>query len=327
MNFSSIDNLSWINIKRMVIELLPIAIIASYLSKKDFIKNYVNIMTIISLISLIHIFIVYFAPNFIEFMSRKIILGNHPYIISPFYTWGWNDIFERNSGPFWEPGAFQGYINIAILSIIFYKNDIKYLKCKILILIITLITTQSTTGYIVFLIIIIMFGFNIIKEFTNNLLIKILIVFMIIGSGIYIISSNNISNKLEVENGSTIMRSNDFGQSLKMISEKPLGYGNTYEKTIRERSLGIINNSNGILSMAYTYGIIFFMYYIYRLIVGLQNTFRVTNIIKRIGIVAIFIILHSTEGLVWLPIYLIFVFKWKDEENKNNKIEDLRNEG
>ncbi|MDK0943041.1 O-antigen ligase family protein [Clostridium perfringens] len=321
INFYNIDNLSWISIKGMVLELLTVAIISSYLTKKEFIKNYVNIMVVISLISLIHISIVYFSPNFIELISKKIFLGNHPYIISPFYTWGWNDVFERNSGPFWEPGAFQGYINIAILAIIFYKNDIKNLKYKILILITTLITTQSTTGYIVFLIIIIMFGINIIKEFTNNLGVKILIIFMIIGSGVYIISSNNISNKLEFENGSTIMRSNDFEKSLKMISEKPLaGYGNSYEKLTREKSLGIISNSNGILAMTYTYGIIFSTYYIYRLIVGLQDTFTVKSIIKRIGIILIFIILHCTEGLIWLPIYLIFIFQWKYEENNNTKM-------
>lgn len=61
----------------------------------------------------------------------------------------------RNSGMFWEPGAFQGFIMIVPL---LYLNHLKYLwdnyRKECIVLIITLVTTQSTTGYIAFAILI-----------------------------------------------------------------------------------------------------------------------------------------------------------------------------
>ena len=61
----------------------------------------------------------------------------------------------RNSGMFWEPGAFQGFIMIVPL---LYLNNLKYLwdnyRKECIVLIITLVTTQSTTGYIAFAILI-----------------------------------------------------------------------------------------------------------------------------------------------------------------------------
>lgn len=58
---------------------------------------------------------------------------------------------ERNAGMFWEPGAFQGYIMMVPL---LFSNQLKQLwkkhKSGCVILLIALLTTQSTTGYIAF---------------------------------------------------------------------------------------------------------------------------------------------------------------------------------
>lgn len=52
----------------------------------------------------------------------------------------------RNSGIFWEPGAFQFFINMALLlGVIYSRLD----RTTVAILLITLATTQSTTGYLV----------------------------------------------------------------------------------------------------------------------------------------------------------------------------------
>lgn len=58
----------------------------------------------------------------------------------------------RNSGFTWEPGAFQGFINIAFIfiSIAKVKTD-KRERLKFWILVISLLTTASTTGYLCFL--------------------------------------------------------------------------------------------------------------------------------------------------------------------------------
>lgn len=57
----------------------------------------------------------------------------------------------RNCGPFWEPGAFAGYI--CIVFVLFFKDLIllwKVYKKEVKILLFALFTTFSTQGYIVF---------------------------------------------------------------------------------------------------------------------------------------------------------------------------------
>ncbi len=72
----------------------------------------------------------------------------------------------RNSGMFWEPGAFQGYINLAIL---LYLGDFRKFfsehKKSFLILSLALVTTQSTTGYIVYAFLMAFFIFTSIRRF------------------------------------------------------------------------------------------------------------------------------------------------------------------
>lgn len=56
----------------------------------------------------------------------------------------------RNCGPFWEPGAFQGFINMALLFEVLYNHDRdKRWWLRIIVFIVTIITTYSTGGYIV----------------------------------------------------------------------------------------------------------------------------------------------------------------------------------
>lgn len=84
-----------------------------------------------------------------------------PYGYAPFYTWGMNGTISlRNSGPFWEPGAFQGYIWIAVLFLLFDidKKCIKYRKAVLALFIITLLTTQSATGYVLLILAFVFFN-------------------------------------------------------------------------------------------------------------------------------------------------------------------------
>lgn len=63
----------------------------------------------------------------------------------------------RNCGLFWEPGAFQFFINLAFLLGIAYKQ-LRWGHA--LVLGIALLSTQSTTGYIVFTLILLGYGFT-----------------------------------------------------------------------------------------------------------------------------------------------------------------------
>ena len=79
---------------------------------------------------------------------RVELLGTDVFKYSFYHCWGYGIGTTRNAGMFWEPGAFQCYINLALVILFFDKNKEEYngKKFKLIIFIITLLTTQSTTG-------------------------------------------------------------------------------------------------------------------------------------------------------------------------------------
>lgn len=68
----------------------------------------------------------------------------------------------RNQSIFWEPGAFQTYINLALIFDIFYFKN--FSKKRLIVYAIAIITTFSTAGYIVALFI--------VYAYTTSLLMK-----------------------------------------------------------------------------------------------------------------------------------------------------------
>lgn len=64
----------------------------------------------------------------------------------------------RNCGPFWEPGAFQGFVNLALLfeTLYLYKHN-KLISLPLIIYIVTILTTTSTGGYVTMFVILIIF--------------------------------------------------------------------------------------------------------------------------------------------------------------------------
>lgn len=87
--------------------------------------------------------------------------------------------YNRNIGMFWEPGAFQTFINIALL-IELSKEEAKCNYKRIVVYIITIITTYSTTGYITMMLILLTLFFkrsksNSMKKFVLFLTVALLL--------------------------------------------------------------------------------------------------------------------------------------------------------
>ena len=109
---------------------------------KNFTEIYVNIMAVLSLISLFFYFFYYFFNFKIGIQISEI--STHNFL----YHYKNEGVMQvRNSGPFWEPGAFSGYL---ILALFFILRDLRNKKTLVTscILIATILTTRSTTGYI-----------------------------------------------------------------------------------------------------------------------------------------------------------------------------------
>lgn len=209
---------------------------------------YFNVIYIISAISLIFLTLNYLGINIgIQFEKfRTIFIYNNLIHLEEAHVF-------RNCGMFWEPGAFQGYIMLAFL---FYIDDYKSLwkihKRKCIILTLALLTTFSTTGYIVYLLYIAYIVFNSgISPYIKTSVVSIMLVCCIYAYN----SIDFLGDKIEgqYENAMSL-RTNEVSWTrmgamkidLQHISRHPL-VGNGFVMTSRYENLGdkMVGSGNG----------------------------------------------------------------------------------
>lgn len=317
--------------KNTIIEIFQALIVVSYIEKRDYENIYINIMVLMSIISLICFLLSILNPSFASSISSHAFTTDSlaPIHASFYYTWGFGIhlINLRNSGMFWEPGAFQGFLCIAILILILTNYDIKNSFGKLIILVVTLLTTGSTTGYIILMLILIVFYNDIINLFRKKTSPKIyrknskilILLFTAVFTSVaimYILKSTTLIGKLNEDNFSTNIRTNDVLNSIKLFLQHPL-FGTSFGKlrNIEENKFGVINNSSGLLMLFYLHGSFFAIYYLYSLKKGIYNFFKPKVWVKKICIYLIFLLLFLTEGLYWLPVYLCFIYKWSNNKD------------
>lgn len=229
-----------------------------------------------------------------------------------------NVYFLRNQGPFWEPGVYQAYLNMAIMFLLFGKTERKHKKLGVLILCITVASTLSTTGYLVLGVLLL------IKVFTSDassfgsklglfflLCIVVVVAFnnetvrYLLFDKMRASSSNSISSATRLysvtQNLSGIASNPIFGLApdkyLLLFSESTSVFGDV--------SLGV--NTTTSLSVWALYGIVYFIIFNVGLIFFVKsfNNKSITNICL---LVAIFII-YNTENVNY-SLFFNFISIW-----------------
>lgn len=295
-----------INYIQRILLLWLSALIVKDISYGIFMDMFVYVMEIIAIFSLVCfamqgvIVNLPFVPNLYagDVYFKALFLTNVPCF---------GDV--RNYGPFWEPGAYQLYLNWAI----FYElqrgkgPDI----IKVAIFAVTIFTTKSTTGMIILGLLFIYYlvidkHSNTIRSLTTKCLV-------LAGtfSGVLYLSLNksffgNVFNKLilfvadpRVNNSATVsayvrfhgieanikelLNSPFWGNGITILSERFLQY---YELT---------SNPNGILAMGATFGVLPFCLYM-MLIIASANKQR--KMITKGIILLILVIMFATENLI-----------------------------
>lgn len=162
------------NLYDYIIFLIPLIcgfIISNIIEPKLFIKYYDNILYFLSIFSIITFLIINIVPNLLNYFpitinQSGIVMKN--LFFSVVYN---NSYFNSNYGLFWEPGAYQIFVNIALFFQLFLFKTIN--KKRVAIYILTIVTTFSTTGYFgLFFLIIIYFlsNNNLGKKRIKNIL-------------------------------------------------------------------------------------------------------------------------------------------------------------
>lgn len=125
---------------------------------KDFLYIYIRVIIILSIVSLLFyglqevgylggIDFRFWFKSIGDFFTES--TQRIPFFIHTYLT---TEGDHRNSGMFWEPGAFAGYLVLAMIALEIKKNEISKNDYIIFLLIlsVTLLTTMSTTGYVVY---------------------------------------------------------------------------------------------------------------------------------------------------------------------------------
>jgi len=114
----------------------------------DFFGEYITVMTGIAVISLLFHVPTQLGVDLPSLLSWFKIPTGNPSIVDiglhDFHPWE----LDRNCGMFWEPTAFAGYLSLAILLSVLLKPDDPRQRRLRLWLLLALLTTRSSTGYL-----------------------------------------------------------------------------------------------------------------------------------------------------------------------------------
>lgn len=302
----------------LLMNLIATMLFISSIKYSAFKKAFINIMFIVSLYCMI-IFIVGLNFN----------LNQYAYNVGKHYLFMGFNLFAiwigRNSGIFWEPGGYQIFLNMALFFLMDGKelnfSTIDWIKSAIIIL--SIITTKSATGYIVLAMIVFYFfskKVNIKNIFTSTFIIPVGIAILLL-----IFNSQAIQMKLSKTNPSFLERKHHFIYSLKAIKQSPwTGFGYLSKTRIKlSETYGLKDNSVGIFSVALNFGIPYTVIYLTRIIhiYGRQHYFNKFIFIAFMSAICV------SQAIFDYPILLMFLFNfWNPSQEVTNLEQQQSNE-
>ncbi|MGO4347332.1 O-antigen ligase family protein [Paenibacillus sp. MCAF9] len=151
-------------------------------SMKEFILIYSDIMYFLCTFSIFTFIILFVAPSIFNFFPEVHNSANLKVSNVFFSVVHKSDYFNSNFGMFWEPGAFQTFINLALFIELFVHKETRV--NRMIIYLITVFTTFSTTGYIGAFLLIVLFLLrkksNIKEELKKRRKIIVLIIILVV---------------------------------------------------------------------------------------------------------------------------------------------------
>lgn len=281
--------------------------IANKLDTSLFIKAYVHIMLFISAFSLV----IYFFSDF--FVGLDIFPVYEGYKGQVFQLFGFSNLRisalgYRNWGPFWEPGVYQTYLLIAIIFLMFDNVGIKRKNTALVLLLVTLATTFSTTGFIAAPFIILAYILH--KPGTKRKTwIKIAILVLVVGFFTWFLNSDLFLKVFsdKFENLDETGRNLTVEYGLKLWIKKPLfGYASAYKDVaiaLFGENFGFTNTFIAHLVAFGTFVGAFFVYGIFMF----ANTYQ-TKLWVRLLIAIGLIISLSGESYIYSPMICFLLF-------------------
>ena len=266
-----------------VVMKLVIGVCYACIIGERFVGDYIKVMWILAILSLI---------GFTLTLTIGILPGipcSKECVSQVVYTQIFSqEILERNCGMFWEPGAFAGYLCLALLSCI-YTNQVK--MRTITPLLIALLTTYSTTGYLV-LFVLVLYYLN-TSNVNNKIIRYILIAISIVGILYSYYNLEFLGAKINSDDEMANSRISNYTTFSEVISQNII-IGASFTDAIG-------GTGNGFLSFLLDYGIIGFLYYFIILFRKSRSLLTIKE--SRIYIIILAIILQG-ECFLNYPLFM-----------------------
>jgi len=237
-----------------------------------FIRVYVNILVVSALISFVFYLLTFYPPITNAIISKVAVyfkpifeLNERRYAYTPnIIVFNYNPDhvrWFRNSGPFWESGAFGVYLNIALLFNLVVEK--KLFSRKNIILIIALLTTISTGGFLSLFFF--LFTYFMLRKDVRYKYIYIIVVGVVAVYGFFNMSfmEDKILQNIKVSGYNTHSRIGSAVADLKVFQLSPyIGTGRSLaNRSDLSLSVGSAEHrNNGVTGFLSEYGIFMFLF-------------------------------------------------------------------
>ncbi|MDY4935563.1 MAG: hypothetical protein SO132_02175 [Candidatus Enteromonas sp.] len=282
---------------------------------KKLIKIFIVVVSIICSYSLLLYFcnFLFYEPvHTSSFISTKgISYYNFAYIYFIITT-----LPTRNCGPFWEPGVFATFITVAILCDCLFSKKINIFR--IVLFSITLFTTFSTAGILIFI-----FAIPLILFVKNKKRISLCLLFFIVVFSIFLPLLSPIISDLPIIGSifgkftshnislSTRILSPIYGLNI-FIKSYGLGYGpNVFDKiylTYIENNANCESQTSTLGWMAGSFGfvglLLFLLYFVFLIVVLLKRK----NLFVAIYVAVLSLLILNKENQSAFSLFWIFMF-------------------
>lgn len=227
----------------------------------------------------------------------------------------------RNAGIFWEPGAYQVFLNLALFLTLQKYNFKMFGSGKtmrqhlwlLILFVVGIISTFSTTGYLLLMINIVTLYLKNYKSMRRTqkvalgfplFIAMVVVLYLVINTDTLIGKFTGTGNY-----GSTITRMADLEGSIEIIKHNLLGLGHGtrtwYETYARYR---ILNNSTGLLAAVCSMGIFFGVYYVYRIM--RYSRYEIKN--AWLSYALLVLCAGMSENFYFYPIYFVMLYSFKN---------------
>ncbi len=258
---------------------LHIRIIFAYLIIKSVGKNtiqyYIDILCF-SVYTSLFFYLFSYIGSFDSFLKHTIApLFSNPLITDQSYT-VWPSVILytinpggesltwllRNSGPFWEPGAFSGFLMVALLFNIIKTGTIFNRKGNVIL--IGIISTFSTSGIIVLAFVLSAYLFLNKDSLSRWIFLPVMIIASVVIFFSVEFLGAKVMSKMSFTNTTYNTRFKSAWLDMQDFSENPvLGLGRSDETRFKGETRGrVIHRNNGVTYHLATYGgLIFILYF------------------------------------------------------------------